>query len=44
MARCKHKWEVIRQIDIYRGSEYPYRIIYLLCCTECGKIKKVRIK
>lgn len=44
MARCKHKWEVIRQVNIYCGGERPCRIIYLLCCTNCGKIKKVRIR
>lgn len=44
MARCKHKWEIIKQVDIYRGGERPIEIVYLLCCTECGKIKKVRIK
>lgn len=26
------------------GGEHPYRIIYLLCCTNYGKIKKVRIR
>lgn len=44
MARCKHKWEVIKEIDFYCGGKFPSEKILILCCTECGKIKKVRIK
>lgn len=43
MLFCKHKWKILKQIDKYApGAEFPYRIIFILTCDKCGKIKKVK--
>ncbi len=45
MARCKHKWKIIQEIKVYSHFDrtLPYKFILLLCCEECGKLKKVRL-
>ena len=43
MLFCKHKWRILREINKYApNAELPYKIIYILTCDKCGKIKKVR--
>ncbi len=39
MVRCKHSWEVLRQVEVVGWS-----IVYILYCMECRKIKKVRVR
>ncbi len=42
---CKHKWEVHFRQKTFE-SEYakmPHTIVDTLICTECGKIKRVRV-
>ena len=40
-ARLKRK--ILREINKYApNAELPYKIIYILTCDKCGKIKKVK--
>lgn len=43
---CKHKWEILKQFNFLANadSKRPHKIVYILTCSKCGKIKKVRIK
>ena len=42
MLFCKHKWRILREINKYApNAELPYKIIFILTCDKCGKIKKV---
>ena len=47
---CKHNWEVYNKTRIYRVNEYgrpigehPSGYEHTLCCTECGKWKKLKL-
>lgn len=45
---CKHKWEVLDRIRIYKTyfdqtTDFPYKIIEVFVCQNCGKIKKIKI-
>lgn len=40
--RCKHKWELIDKID-FAGILFN-KIVLVLVCQSCGKVKKVTVK
>lgn len=41
---CCHKWEVFSNTEIYANSKLPTRVIIILICSKCGKLKKIEIK
>ncbi len=46
---CKHQWELIAKNIVYEdddkeeNGDYPIRVIRLLDCKLCGKLKKIRL-
>ena len=40
--RCKHKWKLIDKID-FTGNLFD-KIVLVLVCQNCGKVKKVTVR
>ena len=40
--RCKHKWKLIDKID-FTGNLFD-KIVLVLVCQSCGKVKKVTVR
>jgi len=41
---CKHKWTILKEISVKNHLDEVYRIILLLTCENCGKIKKINLE
>jgi hypothetical protein len=43
--RCRHKWTVIHQSEIYETAEskFPHSRRYTLQCTKCGDITSRKV-
>lgn len=43
---CKHQWREMYMVDMYSDlfpSKRPVATKVTLCCTKCGKIKRIKI-
>lgn len=40
---CKHKWKVLKVIEITDHNDYLICYKYVLQCENCGKVKGKRI-
>jgi hypothetical protein len=41
---CKHKWKVHYEVSVRdSGRDLPHTVRQTLICTECGKIKRIKL-